>query len=164
MGKTIQIAALLHKHRTFLHDRDESTSEYQAQLVAGTQKQAKLSAAFNINKSGAKQTLPSSRMAATLIVAPTSLLYQWEAELNRCSKKGIMNAVVWHGQGRGDLDELFDVDMDDDESIRVVITSYGVLGSEWSKHFKARRNYESPLFSSGFSFMSLIRLLHLYPS
>ena len=61
-----------------------------------------------------------------------------------------MNAFVWHGQSRGDLDNLWDTDMDDDDNdcIRVVITSYGVLGSEWSKHFKAKGSYESPLFSS----------------
>jgi DNA repair protein RAD5 len=148
MGKTIQIASLLHQHRHFLHKDVEATSDTQVQSAGSAQKQTKLSSTIDLDRSTTQST---SRLRATLIVAPASLLYQWEQELQRCSKEGIMKTLVWHGQSRGDLDELFDTGMDvegDEGSIQAVITSYGVLGSEWSKHFKARVNSESPIFSS----------------
>lgn len=93
MGKTIQIAALLHEHRTFIHEP--------APLPA------------NAASSSSKQFKPRTR--ATLIVAPASLLMQWQAELMKCSKNGVTEAFVWHGQSRGDIDELFEDDEDEDE-------------------------------------------------
>ena len=68
--------------------------------------------------------------SATLIVAPTSLLAQWAEELQRSSEPDTLNAIVWHGQNRLDLDSA----VDNDGVINVVITSYGTLVSEHAKH------------------------------
>ncbi|KAI0756307.1 SNF2 family N-terminal domain-containing protein [Daedaleopsis nitida] len=70
--------------------------------------------------------------AATLIVAPTSLLAQWAEELQRSSKPDTFKVLVWHGQNRLELDSA----MDNDTVITVVITSYGTLVSEHAKHEK----------------------------
>ncbi|KAF7310688.1 DNA repair protein [Mycena chlorophos] len=87
----------------------------------------------------------SKAPSATLIVAPTSLLAQWESELQRCSKPGTLECVIWHGQNRQDLQAMLDDDDDSDDGvtkIKVVITSYGVLASEHAKLDKSK----SPLY------------------
>ena len=102
------------------------------------QKQLRLDNAFRVaSRSNGLSRGPS----ATLIVAPTSLLTQWFDELQKCSKSGVVNALVWHGQNRLDVEAA----IDDEKSINVIITSYGVLASE---HAKVQRtsNQASPLF------------------
>ena len=85
--------------------------------------------------------------SATLIVAPTSLLNQWNEEIQRSSKPGTVKVLVWHGQNRLDLEAAVEADDDDDELIRVVITSYGVLASEHAKGEKSGSSH-SPVFQS----------------
>ncbi|HLP35248.1 DEAD/DEAH box helicase [Lacibacter sp.] len=53
-----------------------------------------------------------------LVVAPASLLYNWQKELEKFAP--VVKAVVFHGAGR-DEEEL------KDESNRIIITSYGTL-------------------------------------
>jgi len=101
-------------------------------------KQLRLDNAFRIaSRSNGLARGPS----ATLIVAPTSLLTQWFDELQKCSKPGVVNALVWHGQNRLDVEAA----IDDEKSINVIITSYGVLASEHAKVQRAS-NQASPLF------------------
>lgn len=87
----------------------------------------------------------STTCRTTLVVAPTSLLSQWESELQRASKKGTLTVVVWHGGNRASLEVNTD-------GIDVLITSYGVLVSEHAKHERVtvNGNYRSPLFTSKF--------------
>lgn len=89
---------------------------------------------------------------ATLIVAPASLLNQWDEELRRSSEPGTMQITVWHGQNRLDLDAAVDDSGDSDKVIKVVITSYGVLSSE---HAKVIKNNETscPVFKSSSRFV-----------
>ncbi|KAF7307476.1 DNA repair protein [Mycena indigotica] len=131
MGKTIELAALIHTNCE--PDIDRPVEE---KPVGNKHRQLKLSNAFKKvpRKKGAKPP------TATLIVAPTSLLAQWESELQRCSKPGTLETVVWHGQNRLDLQGM--LDDDDAGSIKVVVTSYGVLASEHAKVDKSK----SPLF------------------
>lgn len=91
-----------------------------------------------------KATRPPS---ATLIVAPTSLLSQWSEELQRSSKPGTVNVLVWHGQNRLDLDAAIEENDEDDKSIKIIVTSYGVLASEHAKWEKSN-NVNSPVFES----------------
>lgn len=70
--------------------------------------------------------------SATLVVAPTSLLSQWCEELERSSQAGTLKVIVWHGQGRLDLEAA----VEGDNPVDVVITSYGTLASEHAKSEK----------------------------
>jgi DNA repair protein RAD5 len=85
--------------------------------------------------------------SATLIVAPTSLLNQWNEEIKRSSKPGAVKVLVWHGQNRLDLEAAVEADDDDDKLLRVIITSYGVLASEHAKGEKSGSSL-SPVFQS----------------
>ena len=110
------------------------------------EKQMKLNKAFRpVNQQKPEVLKPQS---ATLIVAPTSLLNQWFEELERSSKPGTFSAVVWHGQNRLDLEDWVEQN-EDDKTIKVVITSYGILASEHAKT-ENLSNYRSPVFESEF--------------
>ncbi|KAK9475181.1 SNF2 family N-terminal domain-containing protein [Dipodascopsis tothii] len=68
----------------------------------------------------------------TLVVAPMSLLAQWEAETaNSASRAGVVAVHVYYGEGRT-LDLALDRKMP-----TVVITSYRTVLSEWEKHRSA---------------------------
>ncbi|KAF7347384.1 DNA repair protein RAD5 [Mycena venus] len=136
MGKTIELAALIHTNC------EPDTERPAEEPAAGTkQRQLKLNNAFK--KVSRRKTQPAP--SATLIVAPTSLLSQWEGELKRCSKPGTLKVILWHGQNRLDLEDVLGDDDDDgDAVIKVVITSYGVLASEHAKSEKS--SSKSPVF------------------
>lgn len=122
------------------HDEEAATLD-----LSTKQKQLKLNKAFRaVNQRKSETLKPQS---ATLIVAPTSLLNQWLEELERSSKSGTFNAVVWHGQNRLDLEDLIEQNNEDDKTIKVVITSYGVLASEHAKTQNSS-NHRSPVFES----------------
>lgn len=111
------------------------------------QRQLKLSNAFRPVTSRKKK--PSLPPSATLIVAPTSLIDQWGEEIERSSKPGTVEVMVWHGQNRrDDLVDILENDNDEDDGstkpIKVVISSYGTLSSEHEKS-------SSPMFDGNFS-------------
>ncbi|KAH6917080.1 DNA repair protein RAD5 [Coprinopsis sp. MPI-PUGE-AT-0042] len=135
MGKTIMLSALI---QTSLPTKDDIRSGEPPRKSA---KQLRLNSAFKAVSRKTSQSAPS----ATLIVAPTSLLAQWEEELKRSSKPDTVDVFVWHGQNRLDLEGLIDQgdeDGDQPKTLKVVITSYGTLASEHSKSEK----YKSPIF------------------
>ncbi|KAJ8453572.1 hypothetical protein ONZ45_g19661 [Pleurotus djamor] len=52
--------------------------------------------------------------------------------------------MVWHGQNRLDLEAALEQDGDDDKTLKIIVTSYGVLTSEHAKPEKNGR--KSPVF------------------
>ena len=138
MGKTIMLSALIQSSLASQENDEATTSD-----LPTKEKQLKLNKAFRAVK---PEVLKSQ--SATLVVAPTSLLNQWFEELIRSSKPGTFNAVVWHGQNRLDLEDWVE-QTEDDKTIKVVITSYGVLASEHAKTQNSS-NYRSPVFESEF--------------
>ncbi|KAJ8327773.1 hypothetical protein O5D80_004108 [Batrachochytrium dendrobatidis] len=73
----------------------------------------------------------------TLIVAPVSLLLQWQQELADRVKKGTLKVYLYYGSKRNkDIRFL--------EKLDVVITSFQVLGSEWpAPTKKSKVNFDS---------------------
>ena len=141
MGKTIMLSALIQSSLASQEHDEEATLD-----LPTKEKQLKLNKAFRgVNQRKPEALRPQS---ATLIVAPTSLLNQWFEELERSSKPGTFNAVVWHGQNRLDLEDWVEPN-EDDKTIKVVITSYGVLASEHAKTENSS-SYRSPVFDSEF--------------
>ncbi|KAJ6520356.1 RAD5-like protein [Mycena sanguinolenta] len=134
MGKTIELAALIHTNCA--PDMEQPVED---SAPGSKQRQLKLSNAFK--KTSRRKKQPPS---ATLIVAPTSLLTQWQSELKRCSKPGSLEVILWHGQNRLDLEDALEDDEDRDSVIKVVLTSYGVLASEHAKSGKS--SSKSPVF------------------
>lgn len=136
MGKTIMLSALIQTSppsEAEIQQDDKSSSK---------PRQLKLNSAFRTIPHKVKPRKPPS---ATLIVAPTSLLAQWSEEIQRSSKPGTIQVLVWHGHNRLDLEAVVDAGDDDDKTIKVVITSYGVLASEHAKSEKSSSS-KSPVF------------------
>lgn len=106
MGKTIMLSALI---------QTATGPEAPLPVKASTKpRQLKLNNAFRITSKPSKP--PSTQgPSATLIVAPTSLLNQWAEELKRSSKEGATKVLVWHGQGRLDLEAAVQGDGDESE-------------------------------------------------
>ncbi|KAK0233552.1 SNF2 family N-terminal domain-containing protein [Armillaria fumosa] len=136
MGKTIMLSSLIHTHLA----SDEDVSE--VATTSTKSKQLRLDAAFKPST----RRKPSKPPSATLIVAPTSLLGQWTDEMERSSKPGTVKVQVWHGQNRLDLDTAVE-DNARDTSIKVIVTSYGVLVSEHAKSEKSSI-WNSPIFET----------------
>ncbi|CAA7268072.1 unnamed protein product [Cyclocybe aegerita] len=136
MGKTIMLSALIQTSMPYQNEESGDTN------VHSRVKQLKLNNAF---RSGNNRNLqPAKSPSATLIVAPTSLLNQWAEELQRSSKPGTLDVFVWHGQNRLDLEALVDNDSDN-RTLKIVITSYGVLASEHAK-IKNSQSVKPPVF------------------
>lgn len=137
MGKTIMLSALI--------QMSLSSNEGPGEEAPTKKRQLKLNNAF---RSVPRKRGPAKGPSATMIVAPTSLLSQWSEEIQRSSKPGTVNVLVWHGQNRLDLEAAIDDDDDDgDQTIKVIVTSYGVLASEHAKGEKPNGR-KSPVFES----------------
>lgn len=134
MGKTIMVSSLIQTNKEVQPEDEpaDSTSD----TKAGKQKQLRLDS--NFRPTDTKKQFQSK---ATLIVAPASLLTQWQSELEKSSKKGTLKVMVWHGQNRVDLEAA----IDGDDPMDVVITSYGILAAE---HAKVNRSTSSPVYDS----------------
>ncbi|KZT73229.1 hypothetical protein DAEQUDRAFT_721807 [Daedalea quercina L-15889] len=135
MGKTIMLSALIQTAR----GPEDPAPENPA--IPSKKRQLNLSRAFRTLKRD-PDAIPQRGPAATLIVAPTSLLLQWSTELERSSKPGTLKVLVWHSQNRMDLDAALSVD----DPVDVVITSYGTLVSEHSKSERSSGSGTSPVF------------------
>jgi DNA repair protein RAD5 len=132
MGKTIQIASLIH---TVKYDATTSLDDIDLKPKF---KQLAIDQAF---KAKVNTWDTGLRCPTTLVIAPTSLLSQWASELQRASQHKTLSILIWHGSNRTDLEATID-------TLDVLITSYGVLASEHARHGDSRSNYRSPLFNS----------------
>ncbi|DAA73292.1 TPA_exp: Uncharacterized protein A8136_5217 [Trichophyton benhamiae CBS 112371] len=131
LGKTIEMMSLIHSHKP--------NSEY-----------------FNgitLPSSGHSITWPhnspevSYAPHTTLVVAPTSLLSQWESEASKASKPGTMKTLVYYGTDKSvNLRSI--CSPKNPSAPNVIITSYGVVRSEHSQILSGRTNLgDNGLFS-----------------
>jgi DNA repair protein RAD5 len=146
MGKTIMVSALIHTARVDEEDDDDMTKEDSG---VPRQQQVTIDKAFRpVYRNKRRKHTPRT----TLILAPTSLISQWASELRRSSQKGSLNVIVWHGTGRLDLQGEVDTGVD------VVVTSYGVLASEYGRQVNGKA-YKSPVHQSKSQVLSKVRTL-----
>ncbi|CAG9537895.1 unnamed protein product [Cercopithifilaria johnstoni] len=83
-----------------------------------------------LNKKATKDSLIPSR--TTLIVAPASLIFQWEAEFQKHVKSGFLSRYLFHG-----LKHKRDISAECLARYDVVITTYGIVSNELSEKFTA---------------------------
>ncbi|RYP05150.1 hypothetical protein DL764_004004 [Monosporascus ibericus] len=122
LGKTIQMLSLIHSHKS--------------EAVLGSTKP--VDSVNDLPRMPGRNS--ASVLAApktTLVVAPMSLLAQWQSEAENASKDGTLRSMVYYGSDKiGDLQALCrEANMASAPDL--VITSYGVVLSEFSQVAKS---------------------------
>lgn len=118
LGKTIEMLSLMHSHRS-----DISMQAFQAgpSSVADLPRLPK--------NSSSVEAAPST----TLVVAPMSLLAQWESEAVKASKPGTLKAMVYYGSEKAANLQNLCCEANAASAPNLIITSYGVVLSEFNQ-------------------------------
>jgi DNA repair protein RAD5 len=115
LGKTIEMLSLIHTHRTEL-PTDETSSHVKA--LPRLQK-----------NSAAVESAPYT----TLVVAPMSLLAQWQSEAEKASKDGTLKVMVYYGAEKAVNLQKLCCASNAANAPNVIITSYGTVLSEFNQ-------------------------------
>ena len=99
----------------------------------------------------------------TLVIAPTSLLAQWESEAQKSAQSGTMNTMVYYGTEQATNLRKLCCATNAASAPHVIVTSYGVVLSEYSSHvWRSRWQTESwygSLFTVKFTGSSSTKLM-----
>lgn len=136
LGKTIQMLSLIHTHKS------EASKSAALNPIDSVNQLSRLS-----NKSINVVDAPKT----TLVIAPMSLLAQWQSEAEAASKEGTLKSMVYYGNDKvGDLQSMCAA-ANIASAPDVIITSYGVVLSEFTQiSKKGYRNFHTGLFSLNF--------------
>jgi DNA repair protein RAD5 len=131
LGKTIEMLSLIHSHRNESPSREGPSSS--TELVR--------------MPTSSSAVLPAPN--TTLVVAPTSLLSQWESEAMKASESGTMKVLMYYGADKSaNLQELCSAG--NPAAPNIIITSYGVVLSESRQLAMFNPNTQGGLFSVDF--------------
>ncbi|KAF2188977.1 hypothetical protein K469DRAFT_702667 [Zopfia rhizophila CBS 207.26] len=114
LGKTIEMLSLIHSHRTEPTPSDSGTMNSLPRLP---------------KNSSAVERAPYT----TLVVAPMSLLAQWQSEAEKASKAGTLKVMVYYGSEKSTNLQKLCCDANGANAPNVIITSYGVILSEFNQ-------------------------------
>ncbi|KAF2087936.1 DNA repair protein, RAD5 [Saccharata proteae CBS 121410] len=134
LGKTIEMLSLIHSHRV---DTPSAGSGDKGTSVNDLPRLPKSSMAVE------------SAPRTTLVVAPMSLLAQWASEAEKASKPGTLKVMVYYGTEKtANLQQLC-CDANAANAPNVIITSYGVILSEFNQvaNLGGNRGSHGGLFS-----------------
>jgi DNA repair protein RAD5 len=115
LGKTIEMLSLIHTHRTQAPQDDVS-----APIKALPRLQ---------NNSATVESAPYT----TLVVAPMSLLAQWQSEAEKASKDGTLKVMVYYGSEKAVNLQKLCCASNAANAPNVIITSYGTVLSEFNQ-------------------------------
>lgn len=118
LGKTIEMLSLMHSHRS---EVSMQASEAGPSSVNNLPRLPKTSSSV--------ETAPCT----TLVVAPMSLLAQWESEAIKASKPGTLKTVVYYGADKAANLQNLCCEANAASAPNLVITSYGVVLSEFNQ-------------------------------
>ena len=131
LGKTIEMLSLIHTHRN--------------EVIKGPSSSTVNNLPRLLKKSEAVEPAPYT----TLVVAPMSLLAQWQSEAEKASQEGTLKVMLYYGSEKaGNLQKLCSVS-NGANAPNMIITSYGVVLSEYSQIIKedGNRGSHGGLFS-----------------
>ncbi|KAI1658260.1 SNF2 family N-terminal domain-containing protein [Daldinia decipiens] len=136
LGKTIQMLSLIHSHKSEAAIQNAGTS---------------LSSVNGLRKLSSKSGIVSAPKT-TLVIAPMSLLAQWQSEAENASKEGTLKSIVYYGTEKIDNLQALCCDANMTSAPDIVITSYGVVLSEFTQIASKTSNRDSHngLFSLDF--------------
>lgn len=121
LGKTIEMLSLMHSHK----------SEVAMQLT-----ETSLSSIANLPRLPVNSSCVEAAPCTTLVVAPMSLLAQWESEAAKASKPGTLKTMVYYGgEKAANIQNLQNLccEANAASAPNLIITSYGVILSEFNQ-------------------------------
>jgi DNA repair protein RAD5 len=120
LGKTIEMMSLIHSNKSDVAMRlDEQRS--------------KASSVNMLPRLPANSSSVERAPCTTLVVAPMSLLAQWQSEAENASKDGTMKSIVYYGNDKTANLQALCCEANAAAAPNVVITSYGVVLSEFNQ-------------------------------
>jgi DNA repair protein RAD5 len=121
LGKTIEMMSLIHSHKSGVAMALEKT---------GSSARASVNDLPRLpTKSGSVERAPCT----TLVVAPMSLLAQWQSEAENASKEGTLKSMVYYGNDKTANLQTLCCEANAASAPNVIITSYGVVLSEFNQ-------------------------------
>lgn len=118
LGKTIEMLSLMHSHKSDVAMQSEG---------------ARLSSVGDLPRTAINSSAVKAAPCTTLVVAPMSLLAQWESEAAKASKPGTLKTMVYYGSEKAvDLKSLCS-EANAASAPGLIITSYGVILSEFNQ-------------------------------
>jgi len=118
LGKTIEMLSLMHSHR----------SEVSMQAS-----QALPSSIANLPRLPKNSSSVELAPCTTLVVAPMSLLAQWESEAAKASAPGTLKSLVYYGSDKAANLQNLCCEANAASAPNLIITSYGVVLSEFNQ-------------------------------
>ncbi|QSZ37121.1 hypothetical protein DSL72_009214 [Monilinia vaccinii-corymbosi] len=120
LGKTIEMMSLIHSNK----------SDVALKL---DEKRSKATSVNSLPRLPANLSSVERAPCTTLVVAPMSLLAQWQSEAENASKDGTMKSIVYYGSDKTANLQALCCEGNAASAPNVVITSYGVVLSEFSQ-------------------------------
>jgi len=122
LGKTIQMLSLIHTHRSEVATRARASGHNGEWITPGQR--------FLVP--AARGTVIDAP-CTTLVVAPMTLLSQWQSEAENASKEGTLKSLIYYGSEKNmDLVALC-CEANAASAPDLIITSYGVVLSEFNQ-------------------------------
>ncbi|KAF8854677.1 putative DNA repair protein rad-5 [Acephala macrosclerotiorum] len=120
LGKTIEMMSLIHSHKSEIAMRVEKTN-------------TTVTSVNSLPRLPANTANVEYAPCTTLVVAPMSLLAQWQSEAENASKEGTMKAMVYYGSEKTANLQALCCEANAASAPNVIITSYGVILSEFNQ-------------------------------
>lgn len=139
LGKTIQMLSLVHTHR--------SEAAHQARLSTGG-----LSSVNQLPRLSSHSSTILNAPCTTLVIAPMSLLSQWQSEAEKASKDGTLKIELYYGDRKNNNLQALCSEGNASCAPDLVITSYGVVLSEFSSIAarNGQKDFHKGIFSLNF--------------
>jgi DNA repair protein RAD5 len=135
LGKTIEMMSLIHTHRS------ETAIRFQGKTGSTP------TSVNHLPRLPSRLNPIEQAPCTTLVVAPMSLLAQWQSEAENASKIGALKSMVYYGNDKtADLQSLC-CEANAASAPNVVITSYGVILSEFNQVAARNGDRGSGIFS-----------------
>jgi len=146
LGKTIMMCSLIHANRPAAEDDDSSDEDEDDAPRGARLQQQSIKSAFASGSAAKVSSLP--RKKATLVVAPMSLVGQWTDEIERASNPGTLSVLKYYSSA----DKAQLIPRLAEESVDVIVTSYGMLVSEYGRFMQlggasSRVETQCPLYA-----------------
>lgn len=120
LGKTIEMMSLVHSHK----------SEIAMKLDMA---KSALTSVNGLPRLPANSAAVERAPCTTLVVAPMSLLAQWQSEAENASKDGTLRSMVYYGSEKTANLQALCCEANAASAPNVIITSYGVILSEFNQ-------------------------------